>query len=127
MVDYFRSHDRAGDVGGRSLEDHPFVAAAGKETTVDATTTILAEVVLLPEHCYRCGHATSPVIGLWVAPAVVGDEYQVFDDDCGWFLEYDDSTAEIIAGVCSDTILDAHGAGPLRWCTTTRRSRRLPR
>ena len=84
-----------------------------------ATTTIPADVVLLPELCYRCGHATSPVIGLWIAHAGVdGDEYQMLDDDCGWFLQYDDCTAEIIAGVCSDTILDAHGAGPLRWRTT---------
>ena len=44
---------------------------------------------------------------------VDGDEYQMFDDGCGWFLEYDDGTAEIIAGACPDTTLDAHGAGPL--------------
>jgi len=84
-----------------------------------STTTIAAEVVLLPEHCYRCGHATSPVIGLWIARAGVdSDEDQMFEDDYGWFLQYDYSTAEIIASVCTDTILDAHGAGPLRWCTT---------
>jgi hypothetical protein len=86
---------------------------------MQATTTIPVEIILLPEHCYRCGHRTAPVIGLRFTTAVVGDDECHLLDDCGdWFLEYGDSTADIIAGACPDALLDAHGAGPLRWRTT---------
>jgi hypothetical protein len=83
-----------------------------------ATTTIPVEVILLPEHCYRCGRVTSPVAGLRiVSPGFDGDDYEMLEEG-GWFLEYGHGTAAIIATVCADAILDAHGAGPLRWRTT---------
>ena len=83
-----------------------------------ATTTIPVQIILLPEHCYRCGHATSPIIGLWFTHATIdGDECQMLDNGRGWFLEYDDAT-DAIAAVCPDDVLAARGAGPLRWRTT---------
>jgi len=82
-------------------------------------TTIPVEVILLPERCYRCGHTTSPVIGLWFAHASIdADEDEMLDDARGWFLEYDASTADIIAAACPAAALEAHGAGPLCWRTT---------
>jgi hypothetical protein len=83
------------------------------------STTIPAEIVLLPERCYRCGQWTRPVIGLWFARGTInGDEYPMIEDDGGWFLEYDHITADVIAGACSDELLAAHGSGPLRFRTT---------
>jgi hypothetical protein len=34
------------------------------------------------------------------------------------FVEYGHGSADVIAAACSDEVLDAHGAGPLRWRTT---------
>jgi hypothetical protein len=86
---------------------------------MQATTTIPVEVILLPENCYRCGHTTSPVIGLWIAHASIdADEDEMLVDVLGWFLEYDDSTADIIAAACPDAALEAHGAGALCRRTT---------
>jgi hypothetical protein len=84
------------------------------------TTTIPVEIVLLPERCYRCSQITAPVIGLTLPRwAVVDDEYLVASEACGgWFLQYDNFTAEVIAAACPDALLGAHGAGPLRWRTT---------
>ena len=86
---------------------------------MQTTTMIPVEVILLPERCYRCGHTTSPVIGLWFThDGIDGDDDQMGDDVARLFLEYDASSAEIIAAACPDAALDTHGAGPLRWRTT---------
>lgn len=73
----------------------------------------------MPERCYRCMHTTWPVVGLWFDRGTVnGDEYPMSEHDRGWFLGYDDTTADVIATVCDDEILAAHGSGPLRWSST---------
>jgi len=84
------------------------------------STTIPVEIILLPEHCYRCSQITAPVIGLSLPHgAIVDDEYlAAVEDDGGWFLQYDSDSADVIAAACPDALLTAHGAGPLRWRTT---------
>jgi hypothetical protein len=84
------------------------------------TTTVPVEIVLLPERCYRCSQITAPVIGLTLPRwAIVDDEYlAAVEHDGGWFLQYDAYSAHVIASACPDSLLAAHGAGPLRWRTT---------
>jgi hypothetical protein len=85
---------------------------------MDAMTTVPVEIILMPEYCYRCGQVTSPVIGLrLMSSRYAGDDRDVLDDG-GAFVEYGHGTAAVIAAACSDDVLDAHGAGPLRWRTT---------
>jgi hypothetical protein len=89
------------------------------EEVAIAVRTIPVEVVLLPERCFRCVHTTWPVVGLWFDRGTVnGDEYSMVEHDRGWFLQYDDTTADVIATVCADEMLAAHGSGPLRWTST---------
>jgi len=42
----------------------------------------------------------------------------MLEESGGWFLLYDETSADAIAEACSDDVLAAHGAGPLRWRTT---------
>jgi hypothetical protein len=86
---------------------------------METATLISVEIVLLPEHCYRCQRVTAPVIGLRIPYATIDDgEHLVLDEDGGWFLEYDSDTAELIATACPEALLRAHGSGPLHWRTT---------
>jgi hypothetical protein len=87
---------------------------------MDTITVIPTDVVLLPERCYRCGHTTWPVVGLWFDRHTIPDgfAYLMTEHDGGWFLEYDHETAAVIAIACPDQLLAEHGAGPLRWRTT---------
>jgi hypothetical protein len=83
------------------------------------STTIPVEIVLMPERCYRCGRTTCPVVGLWFDRGTLnGDEYPMFEHDHGWFFEYNEQTAHVIATVCSEEFLAAHGSGALRWSST---------
>lgn len=82
-------------------------------------STVPVDVVLLPERCYRCGQPTSPVVGLWFARDTIdGEAYDITPESGGWFLAYDEMSADVIAAACPDELLAAHGAGPLRWRTT---------
>lgn len=77
------------------------------------------DVVLLPDRCYRCGSSTAPVVGIWFEhQALDGYEYGMLEESGGWFLMYDETSADVIAKACSDDLLAAHGAGPLCWRTT---------
>ena len=82
---------------------------------------IPVDVVLLPDYCYRCSGSTSPVLGLWLAHHLVdGYDHGMLEESGGWFLPYDETSADVIAVACPDALLVAHGAGPLRWRTTSR-------
>ena len=86
---------------------------------MDTATTIPVDVIQLPERCYRCGDITAPVIGLRFGRTTIrGDDYEMYDDGGGWFLEYDYDSAAIVAAACSDDVLAVHGAGPIEWRTT---------
>jgi hypothetical protein len=86
---------------------------------METATMIPVDVVLLPERCYRCGGVTAPVCGLWFQHASIdGDAYEMLDESGGWFLEYDDSTAAVVAAACPNHVLAAHEVGPLEWRTT---------
>jgi hypothetical protein len=77
------------------------------------------DVLLLPDYCYRCGGRTAPVAGIWLEhDRLDGYEYGMLEESGGWFLQYDETNADAIAEACSDDVLAAHGAGPLRWRTT---------
>jgi hypothetical protein len=80
---------------------------------------IPADIVLLPERCYRCDALTAAVAGLEFPFTVIdGPEYLMEETDDGRLLRYDHTSAEVIALVCPDELLAAHDAGPLRWRTT---------
>ncbi len=86
----------------------------------DSAPLIPLEVVLLPVHCYRCGVRTAPVVGVWFEHNLFdGYHYGMLEESGGWFLPYDETSADVIAAACPDVLLAAHGAGPLRWRTTT--------
>lgn len=81
---------------------------------------IPVDVILLPDHCYRCGTTTSPVVGIWFTHDLLdGDDYGMLEEAGGWFLPYDETSADLIVAACPDDLLAAHGAGPLRWRTTS--------
>ena len=78
-----------------------------------------ADLVLLPGRCYRCRQPTAPIAGLWLEHDVLnGHDYGMAPEPGGWFLTYDDDTADIITSACPDELLAAHGVGPLHWRTT---------
>lgn len=77
------------------------------------------DVVLLPDPCYRCGASTAPVVGIWFEHDLLdGYDYGMVEEAGGWFLPYDETSADVIAAACPDELLAAQGAGPLRWRTT---------
>jgi Domain of unknown function (DUF5710) len=85
----------------------------------DAGVRLPVNVLLLPDYCYRCGGSTAPVAGIWLEHDLLdGYEYGMLEEAGGWFLLYDETSADAIAEACSDDVLAAHGAGPLRWRTT---------
>jgi Domain of unknown function (DUF5710) len=80
---------------------------------------ISVDVVLFPEHCYRCDANTAPVIGVWFERHLLdGHGYGMLEESGGWFLPYAETSADVIATACPDELLAAHGAGPLRWRIT---------
>jgi hypothetical protein len=99
------------------------VLAAWPPPSADNDPQIPVYVVLLPDSCYRCDGATALVVGIWLEPQVVDDGYEhSLREECGgWFLEYDQESADLIACACPDDLLSAHCAGPLRWRTTRQR------
>jgi hypothetical protein len=85
----------------------------------DACRCIPVDVLFLPDRCYRCRADTAAVVGIWVAHRHLdGYEYGMHEEPGGWFLAYDETSAEVIATACTDETLAAQGAGPLRWRTT---------
>src|SRR5262245_21801458 len=96
------------------------VATCSAPSVSDGNQPVPVEVVFLPDRCYRCGGATAPVVGIWLAPDVIddGNEFGMEEESAGWFLQYDEASAEAIASACPDDLLAEHGAGPLRWRTT---------
>jgi hypothetical protein len=88
-------------------------------TIPDAGPRAPVDVLLLPDHCYRCGATTVPVVGIWFEQDLLdGYEFGMLEESGGWFLQYDEMSADVIATACPDDVLAAHGAGPLRWRTT---------
>ncbi|MDP9335291.1 MAG: DUF5710 domain-containing protein [Actinomycetota bacterium] len=85
----------------------------------DSAPRIPVDVILLPDHCYRCGTSTSPVVGIWFDHDLLdGYDYGMLEEAGGWFLPYDEMSADVVATACPDEVLAAHGAGPLRWRVT---------
>jgi hypothetical protein len=99
------------------------VATRSAAHGTDDDQAIPVELVFLPDGCYCCGGVTAPVIGIWLRSDVVVDGYELgmLQEADGWFLQYDDTSADLIAQACPDDLLAAHGAGPLRWRTTRMR------
>lgn len=86
----------------------------------DTGPRIPVDVLLLPDHCYRCGASTAPVVGIWCEHHLLdGYDYGMLEESGGWLLPYDETSADVIATACPDEVLAAHGAGPLRWRTTS--------
>jgi hypothetical protein len=95
-------------------------AAGGPLGRDDNGRRIPVDLVLLPDHCYRCGAGIAPVVGIRLDDTAIPDgfEYGMLADAGGWFLPYDERNAVVIAAACPDALLEAHGVGPLRWRAT---------
>jgi Domain of unknown function (DUF5710) len=80
---------------------------------------IPVDILFLSSDCYRCGSGVVLVAGVWFEHNILdGSTYGMQEESRGWFLPYDETSADVIATACSDELVAAHGAGPLRWRTT---------
>jgi len=93
---------------------------AGSPPTIpDAGPRVPSTCFCSPIIATAAAQTTAPVVGIWFEQDLLdGYEFGMLEECGGWFLQYDEMSADVIATACPDDVLAAHGAGPLRWRTT---------